>query len=321
MKSMKKTIALLLALVMVFALAGCGSSSSTTTTDSTASAATEAPVADDTAADDTAADTSADASAEEGFNAADWGSNVQAIVDSGVLKVGCKSDVIGFGYMDILTNEYEGLEIDIAYLIADYMGIDDVEFTTVTAATRGELLDSGALDCVIATFTITDERRESWDFTTAYYTDYVSLLVENESGITTLADLVGTTIGVSSGSTSAKKLVEEMIDQGIIDGSSYDSDTFDPATWTEGVSFQQYDDYPAISTGLAAGEVSAFCVDRSILAAYLTSSRSYMDAEFAPQEYGIATRLDSDFSDLVEYLITTWLDDGTIDGLIDKWGL
>jgi len=37
------------------------------------------------------------------------------------------------------------------------------EGQTVTAATRTELLDSGDIHCVLATFTITDERKESWD--------------------------------------------------------------------------------------------------------------------------------------------------------------
>ena len=66
----------------------------------------------------------------------------------------------------------------------------DVEFTAVTAATRTELLDSGDIDCVLATFTITDERKQSWDFSTPYFTDYVTVLVEDKSGIASLADLV-----------------------------------------------------------------------------------------------------------------------------------
>ena len=73
-------------------------------------------------------------------------------------------------------------------MIAEHLGVD-VEFTTVTAATRGELLDSGDIDCVLATFTITEERRKSWDFSTPYYTDYVSVLAEDSSGIKELADL------------------------------------------------------------------------------------------------------------------------------------
>ena len=97
-----------------------------------------------------------------------------------------------------------------------------MEFTTVTAATRTELLDSGDIDCVIATFTITEVRKESWDFSTAYYTDAVTVLVEDASGITTLADLVGKTVGVSSGSTSAKALVTAMIEAEVISAEGFD---------------------------------------------------------------------------------------------------
>lgn len=56
------------------------------------------------------------------------------------------------------------------------------------------------------------------------------------------------------------------------------------------MSFRQYDDYPAISTALSAGEVDAFCVDKSILAYYKTEGRDFIDAEFALQEYGVVTR-------------------------------
>lgn len=246
--------------------------------------------------------------------------DIQEIIDRGILRVGVKNAVEGFGYQDTLTGEYSGMEIDIATMIAEELGVD-VEFTTVTAATRTELLDSGDIDCVIATFTITDERRESWDFSTPYYTDHVTVLVKDSSEITTLEDLVDTTVGVSSGSTSARSLVEAMIEAEVISGDDYDAETFDAALWTEGVSFRQYDDYPAISTALEADEIDAFCVDKSILAIYKTEGRSYIDAEFAPQEYGVATTKDSGFSAYVDILINRWLNDGTIDGLIEEYAL
>ena len=246
--------------------------------------------------------------------------DVQAIVDRGVLKVGVKNAVKGFSFQDTLTGEYTGLEDSLAELIAEHLGVD-VEFTTVTAATRGELLDSGDIDCVLATFTITEERKQSWDFTTPYYTDYVSVLVEDSAGIKELADLKDKVVGVSSGSTSARALVKEMIDEGIIEDTGFDAETFNADTWKDGVSFRQYDDYPAISTALSAGEVDGFCVDKSILAIYKTDGRSYIDAEFSPQEYGIATKKGSGFSALCDELVIGWLSDGTIDGLIKDNGL
>ena len=112
-----------------------------------------------------------------------------------------------------------------------------------------------------------------------------------------------------------------MIDAGLIDGTDFSRDTFDPATWTNGVSFQQYDDYPTISTALSAGEVDAFSVDKSILAIYKTEGRSFIDAQFAPQEYGVATKKGSGFSTYVEEKITEWLADGTIAGFMAANGV
>ena len=271
-----------------------------------------------TAASSTAASSAAASGASSA--AAAFGADTQAIVDRGVLKVGVKNAVQGFSFQDTLTGEYKGLEDSLAEMIAEYLGVD-VEFTTVTAATRGELLDSGDIDAVLATFTITDERKKSWDFSTPYYTDYVSVLVEDSTGIKELADLKDKVVGVSSGSTSARALVKAMIDAGVLDGANFDADTFNADTWKEGISFRQYDDYPAISTALSAGEVQGFCVDKSILAIYKTEGRSYIDAEFAPQEYGVATKKGSDFSAVCDELITGWLADGTVDQLIKENGL
>ena len=285
--------------IALTALTACGGSTSSSVAASTASSA---------------ASGSAAASSEA------VSADVQAIIDRGVLKVGVKNAVKGFSFQDTLTGEYTGLEDSLAEMIAEHLGVD-VEFTTVTAATRGELLDSGDIDCVLATFTITEERRKSWDFSTPYYTDYVSVLVEDSSGIKALADLKDKVVGVSSGSTSARALVQEMIDEGVITGEGFNADTFNADTWKDGISFRQYDDYPAISTALSAGEVNGFCVDKSILAIYKTEGRSYIDAEFSPQEYGVATKKGSGFSAVCDELVTGWLSDGTIDGLIKENGL
>ena len=284
--------------VALTALTACGGSTSSVAASTASSAASDS------------------AAASSGAVSAD----VQAIIDRGVLKVGVKNAVKGFSFQDTLTGEYTGLEDSLAEMIAEHLGVD-VEFTTVTAATRGELLDSGDIDCVLATFTITEERRKSWDFSTPYYTDYVSVLVEDSSGIKALADLKDKVVGVSSGSTSARALVQEMIDEGVITGEGFDADTFNADTWKDGISFRQYDDYPAISTALSAGEVNGFCVDKSILAIYKTDGRSYIDAEFSPQEYGVATKKGSGFSSVCDELVTGWLADGTIDGLIKENGL
>ena len=310
----KKVLGVIMALG-IMALTGCGDAGSTTQTSTKSASESQVTVTTTNSSSESVTEITSNAIAID-TSAAD----VQAIVTRGVLRVGVKNAVLGFGYEDPLTGEYSGLEISLAKALAEQLGVD-VEYTAVTAATRTELLDSGDIDCVLATFTITDERKKNWDFTTPYYTDYVSVLVEDSKGITDLKGLVDATVGVYSGSTSAKSLVKAMIEAGLISGDNFDADSFDPATWTERIRFQQYDDYPTISTALSAGEVDAFCVDKSILAIYRTEGRSYINAEFAPQEYGIATTKGSGLSAVAETLVTTYLSNGTIDALITENGL
>jgi putative glutamine transport system substrate-binding protein len=53
----------------------------------------------------------------------------------------------------------------------------------------------------------------------------------------------------------------------------------------------------------------------------MNDNRTYINEKFSPQNYGVATKKGSELSGEVEKLITGWLDDGTIDGLISQYGL
>ncbi|MGN0650457.1 MAG: transporter substrate-binding domain-containing protein [Oscillospiraceae bacterium] len=297
---LNKLFAALAAGAMIFSLAGCSGS---TSSESSSAGDSSAPAAE-----------SSTPAAESSTPAA----------EGGILKVGVKDAVIGFGYKDPLTGEYEGMEIELAKKLADSLGYSDVEFTTVTAATRTELLDSGDLDCVLATFTITEERKKSWDFSTPYYTDAVTVLVEKADGITDLSGLVGKKIGVSTGSTSAYAMVKAMTEKGLL-GDYVLPETsadFDISSFSaENTSFEQFGDYPAISNAMTAGTVDAFCVDKSILANYKSDDRDYITDTFSPQQYGVATKKDSPLSSKIDELISGWLADGTIDALINQFGL
>ena len=118
----RKILSIVFAGIMSLMLVACGGES-TGETSETSSDATASP----------ASDSSSGESASE---------DVQAIIDRGVLKVGVKNAVMGFGFEDPLTGEYSGLEIELAKALAEKLGVE-AEFTAVTAATRTELLDSG----------------------------------------------------------------------------------------------------------------------------------------------------------------------------------
>ena len=89
--------------------------------------------------------------------------DIKAIKDHGTLKVGVKVDVPKFGYRDPKTEKIDGFEVDIARAIAQKIlgKKNKIELQAVNAKTRGPLLDNGEVDLVIATFTITEERKKT----------------------------------------------------------------------------------------------------------------------------------------------------------------
>lgn len=257
-----------------------------------------------------------DSNSGSGSSSGDSGSKVQTIKDRGKLNCGVKADVLGYGYLNTDTNEYEGLEIDLCYQIAAAVlgttydeakeqGLCD--FTTVTPKTRGPLIDNDTLDIVCATYTITPERQQDWDFSTPYRTDSVGIMVMKSSGITKMADLDGKIIGVSQGSTTKDAVTQMLSDQGI------------DATPT----FQEYPDYPSINSALESGNIDAFAMDRSTLNTYMNDNKELVqpEIEFGTQDYGVATKKGSDLSKVVDDTVNKLLDDGWLDEEVQTWGL
>lgn len=243
-------------------------------------------------------------------------SKLAAIKDRGKLKCGVKKDVIGYGYLDTKTKKYEGLEIDLCYQIAAaVLGVsyDEAiekelcEFTDVTPKTRGPLIDNDQLDIIAATYTITDERKKSWDFSTPYRTDHVGILIKKKSGMTKMADLDGKIIGVSQGSTTKDLVLQMLKDQGV------------DAT----PEFKEFPDYPSIKSALDAGNIDAFAMDRSTLKGYTTDDCELLEpeVEFGAQDYGVATKKGSDLSKTVDDTVKKLKEDGWLDEEYTKWDL
>ncbi len=289
----KRMLSLALSLVMAAALTACGSKAPETTA---------AP-----------ADTKEAGSSAEADGAA--AKDVQKIIDRGVLKVGCKSDIPKFSLQNTATGEYEGFEDDLAYEIAGSIfgcSADEakekklVEFQGVTAKTRGPLLENGEIDLVIATFTITPERKETYNFSTPYYTDAVGLLVNKDSGINSIEDLDGKIIGVAQSSTTKDGFKKYVDEKGL---------KVNPQ-------FQEFDGYPALAQALATKQIDCFSVDRAILAGYVNDGNQILEDRFAEQDYGVAAAKDNKgLAEAVEKKVTSMLSDGSMKTLQDKWGL
>ncbi len=228
--------------------------------------------------------------------------DMAAVKERGKLLVGVKADVPGFGYQD-LGGEYEGLEIDLAHHMAEVIlgDADAVEFTAVTAKTRGPLLDTGELDMVIATFTIKPDRILQYDFSKPYFVDAIGLLVMKDSGIESFADLAGKTIGVAQSATTRDALQAAA----------------DAAGMT--VDFAEFPTYPDIKAALESGRVACFSVDKAILMGYLDDTTVLLSDSFAAQPYGIALKKGNEgLLTVVNDTIAAMRADGSLDELVAK---
>ena len=228
---------------------------------------------------------------------------IQKIVKKGTLNVGVKQDVPNFGYYSAKTNTYQGMEIDLAKKIAKELKVQ-VNFTAVTPQTREALMDNGTIDMLIATYTITDERKASYAMSNPYYYDQIGFLVQTKSGYKKLSDLNGKTIGVSQGS-SAKAAVEEY--------ASANNLKFN---------YVQLGSFPELAVSLYAHRVDAFSVDKSILSGYESKKTKTLKEGFKTQEYGIASsKSNQELIDYTNDLIAKWQKDGSLQKLYDKYHL
>ncbi len=133
------------------------------------------------------------------------------IKSRGKLRVGVKFDQRLFGLNNPLTRQVEGLDADIAREIAKDLlgGADKIDFVEAISANRIPFLQEDKVDFVIATMTITEQRRQTIDFSDVYYVAGQSLLVPTGSPIKSVKDLEDKTVATVQGSTSEKELMKQ----------------------------------------------------------------------------------------------------------------
>ena len=227
--------------------------------------------------------------------------------ETGKIRIGIKFDQPGLGFKK--SGTYVGFDVDVAKYIAKKLGYseDQIIWKEAPSKQREAMIQNGDVDMILATYSITDERKKSWDFSTPYRTDYVGLMVKKRSGFTSIEDLDGKVIGVSQGATT-QGLIEQMIKD---NGFSCKPE------------FRAFSGYPIIKSSLDAGNIDVFAMDRSTLAGYMNETVELLQPEvkFGEQGYGVATKKGCDLSAVVDQVVCDRLADGWLDQEVKTWGL
>jgi glutamate transport system substrate-binding protein len=133
--------------------------------------------------------------------------------DAGSIKIGVKIDQPGIGYQAPGEDTPTGIDIEIGKILAANLGIaeEDIEWIETISDNREPFLQNGTVDLVVASYSITDERRAVVGQAGPYYVTGQQLLVreEDKETITGPEDLADVKTCSVEGSTSLARVEEE----------------------------------------------------------------------------------------------------------------
>lgn len=138
------------------------------------------------------------------------GPHMRRILERGRVIVGVDQSQYLLSYRDATRGDLRGFEVDLAREIAsDIFGdAEAVDFRFVDSASRTNALQSGEVDFVIRTMSVTPDRVRVIDFSTPYLNSYVRVLAPRDRGVESIDGLPGKTICVADG-TNVLNLVRE----------------------------------------------------------------------------------------------------------------
>jgi polar amino acid transport system substrate-binding protein len=132
------------------------------------------------------------------------GSYMAKIRARGYLIAGVDQNTYHFAFLNPLDGQLEGFDIDMIRAVAQaiFGSPNDVHYKAISDAQRGPDVENGIVDIVAHTMSITCDRLKDMDFSSVYFVAHERLLVPKNSNVTTVAELAGKKICVTSGSDS-----------------------------------------------------------------------------------------------------------------------
>lgn len=200
--------------------------------------------------------------------------------------------------------EIVGLTIDVVTAVAQKAGIE-VKFVNTPWEGIFNSLAQGDRDMLASSITITDERKQTMDFTNPYFDAYQLIAVKATSKVTKFDDLKKLKVGVQTGTTGDEAVTKQ---QG-----------------KNSANVKRFESTPLALKELEAGGVDAVVADNGVVVNYVTNNpgakfKTVSDKAFAPEQYGFAVKKGN--TELLEKLNKGLADikaDGTYDKIYAKY--
>jgi glutamate transport system substrate-binding protein len=203
----------------------------------------------------------------------DKGTAMYDIAKSGKVKIGVKFDQPGLGFKRAGENTPAGFDVEIGKILAAKLGIpaSKVQWVETISDNREPFLQKGTVDFVVATYSITDERRKVVGQAGPYYVTGQQILVKKGSDIKSVADVKGKEVCSVTGSTSLKQIE------------------------AKGAKGRGFETYSQCRDQVLDGAVQAMTTDGSILLGYAAENPDELEVvgkPFSEERYGVGYNKD-----------------------------
>ncbi|MEW2545479.1 glutamate ABC transporter substrate-binding protein [Streptomyces sp. NPDC047002] len=214
------------------------------------------------------------------------------------IAIGIKYDQPGLG-LKKPDGSFSGFDVDVATYVAGQLGYkaDDIEWKQTPSAERENMIANGDVRFVVASYSITDERKQKVDFAGPYLLAHQDLLVRaDDRSITKAADLNSKKLCSVTGSTSAQNIRRDLAPK---------------------ADLQQNGGYSECLTGLENKAVDALTTDDSILAGYAAQKEHrgkfrLVGLKLSDENYGIGLKKgDTALKDKIDAALKKMVSDGS----------
>ncbi|WEV66450.1 MULTISPECIES: glutamate ABC transporter substrate-binding protein [unclassified Bifidobacterium] len=193
--------------------------------------------------------------------------------EAGKIRIGIKFDQPGVGFKK--SGTYVGFDVDVARYIARTLGYsdDEIVFKEAPSKQREAMLQNGDVDMVIASYSITDERKKAVTFAGPYFVAGQDLMVrKDDHEITGPDSLNGKRLCSVTGSTSAEVIKQK---------------------FSSKVQLMEQPGYAECATALFSGIVDAVTTDDIILAGLASNAHGKLrliGKPFTQEYYGVGVK-------------------------------
>ncbi|MBO9523951.1 MAG: glutamate ABC transporter substrate-binding protein [Nocardioidaceae bacterium] len=220
----------------------------------------------------------------------------KALSDKGKIKIGVKFDQPGVSAKEPGSDTPVGFDDEIGKILAANLGIkeSDIQWIETVSDNRESFLQNGTVDLVIASYSITDERRKVVGQAGPYYVTGQQLLVRKDDAdkIKGPDDLKNVKVCSVEGSTSLQRVEDEY-----------------------GASPVPFSTYSECVDQLENKTVDAVTTDGAILLGYASKNPDKLEVvgePFSEERYGIGYKKDAaGMCDFINAALTKSFDDGT----------